>query len=110
MTTQIRLAIAEAMTTRMTDTPISTPKDSDHEGELIIQSPLEETISTQPTPIQLETSPGKRKILTPSDDTPASPNVTLTRTLRTQKSLDSPHKDTRKEGQKQNTIMTLFKR
>ena len=61
---------------------------------------MEETTSTQPTPIQLETSSGKRKILTPSDDTPASPNVTPTRTLRTQKSLDSSHKDTRKEGQK----------
>ena len=66
----------------MSSSPTLTPDDFDHEVELTTQSPSEETKNIQPTPMELETNPRKRKVPKVSEDTTASPNVTPTRTVR----------------------------
>ena len=83
--------------------PISNPDDSDHKVELITQSLLEENTAIQPTPMELETNPRKKKVPTASEDTPEPPSVTLARTLRPQhnRSLDGSCKIPRKKSKQQ---------
>ena len=84
MTTKVKLAIVGGFSIRITCTPTSTPEDSDHEIELITQSPLEVNVATLPTPMELETDPQKRNVPTSSENTPILPNVTHTKTIQLQ--------------------------